>query len=384
IMHVDMDAFFVSVSTRHQPRLQQIPVAVGGGIRGVVLAANYPARRHGLSAGISMTRAHRLCPDLTVLPPDYQTYEMVSRSVMQVLREVSPVLQMASMDEAFLDLTGTRRRYAGPVEVAEMIRARIADEQQIPCSIGIAGSVSMAKLASRRAKPDGVFVLPPEEVVSLVHPLDVGELHGVGERTRERLHQMGLVTVGDVAHTPIEVLQRILGAAAGLALHHLAWGTDQNVLSATNRMTGAERSIGSEETFGRDIDDPVVVQRELLRLSNKVGYRVRAAGLVGRSVVLKIRFSDFSTITRSRVFPEATDVTEEIYALLGQLFAGLHLQRARIRLLGVRLEGLIPKDRVHRQLVLGAGGRGWEDIDAVRDAVATKYGQQLIAPAALF
>jgi DNA polymerase-4 len=384
IMHVDMDAFFVSVSIRHRPELHDRPVAVGGGHRGVVLAANYPARAHGLASGMSMTRARRLCPEVVVLPPDHASYELVSESVMAILREFTPVVQTASPDEAYLDLSGTLLRFGPPTQVAELIRARVRDEQQISCSIGIAGSAAMAKLASRRAKPDGVFVISPDQVVSLVHPLDVGELPGVGEKTRERLHRMGLRTVGQVAHTPTDLLQRILGTAAGRSLRDLAWGIDHKTLVAPEEAGVTERSIGSEETFGRDVDDPEVIRRELLRLCVKVGFRTRSAGLVGRTVTLKIRFSDFATITRSRTFPEATAVTEEIYGEVLRLFAALRLQRARIRLVGVRLEGLIPRDQVHRQLVLGAGNQNWEDVDAVMDAVTAKYGQRMVAPAALF
>jgi len=383
IMHVDMDAFFASVSTRDQPELQANPVIVGGGHRSVVLAANYRARADGIRAGMPMARAQRLCPAAVVIPPDHDSYESVSRSVMEILQEFTPLLQRASLDEAFLDLSGSQRRFSGPVEIAELIRARVADEQQISCSIGIAGSVAMAKLASRKAKPDGVLLLPPEKVVPLVHPLDVGELHGVGEKTRDRLRQMGLCTVGDVAHAPVEILQRILGPAAGRSLHDLAWGTDGDQLITADISAGSEYSIGAEETFGRDVDDPEVIHRELLRLCVRVGFRTRGAEMVGRSAVLKVRFSDFTTITRSKTFAEATDVTEEIYGQVLELFARLRLQRARIRLVGVRLEGLIPKEKVHRQMMLGESSCGWEEVDVVMDAVTLKYGQQKLTPAAL-
>lgn len=382
-MHVDMDAFFASVSIRDQPELQIQPVIVGGGRRGVVLAANYRARAHGIRAGMPMARAQRLCPAAVLVPPDHASYESVSRSVMEILQEFTPVLQRASLDEAFLDLSGSHRRFPGPVEIAELIRARVADEQQISCSVGIAGSVAMAKLASRKAKPDGVLVLPPEKVVPLVHPLDVGELHGVGEKSRDRLRQMGLCTVGDVAHAPIEILQRILGPSAGRTLHDLAWGTDGDRLITADSSAGSEHTIGAEETFGRDVDDPEVIHRELLRLCVKVGFRTRGAEMVGRSVALKVRFSDFTTITRTKTFAEATDVTEEIYGQVLELFARLRLQRARIRLVGVRLEGLVPKERVHRQLMLGESRCGWEEVDVVMDAVTLKYGQLKLAPAAL-
>ncbi len=383
ILHVDMDAFFASVSLRHRPELQDKPVIIGGGQRGVVLAANYPARTHGVRSGMPMLRAQRLCPQAAVLAPDYSEYELVSSSVMDLLREVTPAVQVASLDEAYLDVSGSSRCLGTPLEIAESIRARVADEQQIACSVGIAGSMPMAKLASCRAKPDGVFVLPPEQVASIVHPLDVGDLPGVGEKSRERLHKMGLFTVGDVAHTPLEILQRILGVAAGRNLQMLAWGANQHERVQVSDASGVDRSIGSERTFDKDTDDPVHLRREILRLSNKVGARARSARLVGQSVVLKLRFADFTTITRSGQFGEATDVTEMIYGQACRLFERLALQRVRIRLVGVRLEGLLPKEQVHKQMVLGERDCGWEELDAAVDAVALKYGQVMVAPAAL-
>jgi DNA polymerase-4 len=293
---------------------------------------------------------------------------------MEIFRQVTPLVEAVSLDEAFLDVSGATRRLGTPREIAEHIRARVADEQRITCSVGLAGTVSVAKLASRRAKPDGVLVVPPREVTRFLHPLDVGELYGVGEKTREQLHRLGLVRVGDVAHTPVATLQRGLGAALGSQLHHLAWGTDRRVLTPRRATHEPDKSMGADETFGRDTDDRAVVLRELLRLSAKVTARMRAAGVAGRTVTLRVRFADFTTITRSRTLPDATDVTGEVHATATGLFDALGLQRARIRLVGVRVEGLLPRERVQRQLLLGARERGWEDADRASDAAALRFG----------
>ena len=228
----------------------------------------------------------------------------------------------------------------------------------------MAGTVSVAKLASRRAKPDGVLVVPPREVTRFLHPLDVGELYGVGEKTREQLHRLGLRTVGDVAHTPLATLQRGIGVAAGHPAAPARLGHRPAHASRPRRATHEpDKSMGADETFGRDTDDRAVVLRELLRLSAKVTRRMRTAGVAGRTVTLRVRFADFTTITRSRTLGDATDVTGEVHATAAALFDALGLQRARIRLVGVRVEGLVPREQVQRQLVLGARERGWEEAD---------------------
>ncbi len=383
LLHVDMDAFYASVAIRDRPELVEVPVIVGGGHRGVVLAANYPARKYGVHSALPMTRARRMCPEAVVLAPDYADFEEVSSSVMEIFRQVTPVVEAVSMDEAFLDVSGSTRRLGSPWQIAEHIRARVADEQRITCSVGVAGSVSVAKLASRRAKPDGVVVVPPRQVTRFLHPLDVGELYGVGEKTREQLHRLGLRTVGDVAHTPLATLQRGLGGAAGTQIHHLSWGTDRRTLTPRRVTQDPDKSMGSDETFDRDTDDRAVVLRELLRLSARVTGRMRAAGVAGRTVTLKVRFADFTTITRSRTLPDATDGTGEIHRTAAALFDALGLQRARIRLVGVRVEGLVPREQVQRQLVLGARERGWDEVDRAADAAALRFGGDAVRRATL-
>lgn len=383
VLHVDMDAFYASVAVRDRPDLAGVPVIVGGGHRGVVLSANYLARSYGVRSALPMTRARRLCPDAVVLPPDYDTFTTVSSAVMELFRRVTPQVQVLSLDEAFLDVRGSRRRLGTSVEIAERLRAAVHDEQRITCSVGVAATIGTAKLASRRAKPDGVVVVRPEDVTTFLHPLDVGELWGVGEKTRAMLHRLGLVTVGHVAHTPLRTLQRALGQGLGTQLHQLAWGVDDRPVVAQRGPDEPDRSIGASETFGRDTDDREVVTRELLRLTAKVTGRMRTAEVAGRTVTITVRFADFTTITRSRTLPEATDVTQEVYRTAVGLYDALALQRARVRLVGVRVEGLVPRSTVQRQLVLGERERGWSEADRAVDRAALRFGSTAVGPASL-
>jgi DNA polymerase IV len=383
ILHVDMDAFYASVATRDRPDLGGLPVAVGGGQRGVVLSANYRARGFGIRSAMPMTRARRLCPGLVVVAPDFETFASVSRSVMESFRQVTPVVEVLSMDEAFLDVSGSVRRLGSPYSIAEGLRARIYDEQAITCSVGIAATVTVAKLASRRAKPDGAVVVPPSQVTSFLHPLEVGELWGVGERTAALLNRLGLATVGDIAHTPVATLQRAVGSGLGEQLHQLAWGNDRRTVAPRRGPDEPDKSIGADETFGRDTDDREAVLREVLRLSAKVAGRMRTARVAGRTVTLKVRFADFTTITRSKTLGEATDVTQEIYRTAHALFLALGLQRARIRLVGVRVEGLVPRTTVQRQLVIGEREHGWSEADRAVDRAAQKFGSSAVRPATL-
>lgn len=383
LLHVDMDAFYASVALRERPDLVDQPVVVGGSGRGVVLAANYVARRYGVRSALPMARVRRLCPHVVVLAPDYATFTSVSASVMETFREVTPLVEALSLDEAFLDVRGSARRLGTPRQIAERLRSVIHDEQGITCSVGIAASVSVAKVASRRAKPDGIVVVPPAEVTSFLHALDVGELYGVGEKTQALLHRFGLLTVGDVAHTPLATLQRTVGVHLGRQLHHLAWGTDRGELTVRSGPYEPQRSMGADETFARDTDDRDVVVRELLRLSARVAGRMRSAEVAGRTVTLKVRFSDFTTITRSRTLAEATDVTVEIHRAVTRLYDALGLQRARLRLVGVRVEGLVPRATVHHQLALGEPDRGWAEADRAVDLATRRFGAAAVRPASL-
>jgi DNA polymerase IV len=383
ILHVDMDAFYASMAVRDHPELAGLPVVVGGGSRGVVLSATYQARASGVHSAMPMTRARRLCPQAVVVPPDFARYTACSAAVMETFHGYTPLVQAVSLDEAFLDVSGARRRLGDPVQVAEELRARIFDEQGITCSVGVAATTVMAKLASTAAKPDGVLRVSPAEVTTFLHPLPVEALWGVGEKTGEQLRRLGLQTVGDLAHTPVATLRRALGPGTGPHLHALAWGGGEHTITPRRSDDEPERSMGTDETFGRDTDDPAVVRRELLRLSSRLAGRMRRAGVAGRTVTLKVRFADFVTITRSRTLADPTDLATEIYAVAGELYAALRLERARIRLVGVRVEGLQDARTATRQLVLGAREHGWAEAERAVDRAVRRFGDSIVRPGSL-
>ncbi len=380
VLHVDMDAFFASVEVRRRPELAGTPVIVGGaGNRGVVTSATYEARRYGVHAAMPTSRALRLCPTATVLPGDVALYAEVSRSVMALFRSITPLVEPLSLDEAFLDVSGAGRRLGDAVAIGEYLRARVFDEQGITCSVGVAGTKFVAKLASTAAKPDGLLVVRPAEVMAFLHPLPVGALWGVGAKTEEVLLRLGLRTVGDLAHVPVRTLQRAVGPAAGAHLHELSWGRDPRRVVPDE----PERSTGHEETFGTDVDDPAVIHRELLRLSERTAGRLRSGGWLARTVTIKVRFADFATITRSRTLDVATDVGQEVYDTARALFDALGLDRARIRLVGVRAERLVRAGSTPRQLELGAREHGRREAELAADRAARRFGAGAVRPATL-
>jgi DNA polymerase-4 len=380
VLHVDMDAFYASVELRRRPELVGRPVVVGGlGSRAVVLSATYEARRFGVHSAMPMMRARRLCPQAVVIAPDPAAYAAASDAVMELFRWVTPAVEPLSLDEAFLDVSGAVRRLGSPAQIGELIRARVADEQRLTCSVGVAATKFVAKLASTTAKPDGLLIVPVDRVVDFLHPLPVSALWGVGERTEEQLTRLGLRTVGDIARVPVSTLQRMLGPAAGAHLAALAWGRDERTVVADV----PDRSVGAEETFPRDVDDPAVVRRELLRLAERTAARLRATGQVARTVSIKVRFADFSTLTRARTLPESTDVAHEIFTIAGMLYDALGLERARIRLVGVRAEGLTLTAATPRQLDLDDRLGGWAEAERAVDRATARFGPDAVRPATL-
>ena len=380
VLHVDMDAFYASVSLLEHPELRGQPVIVGGGgTRGVVLSATYEARVHGVHSAMPMMRARRMCPQAVVLAPDHDAYARASHGVMEVFRSVTPLVEPISLDEAFLDVRGAARRLGSPRQIGEWIRATVEDEQGITCSVGVASTKFVAKLASARCKPDGLLVVPADAVVAFLHPLPVGALWGVGGKTEQVLHDLGLHTVGDLAHTPVSTLTRALGPASGNHLAALAWGRDERSVVPHE----PDKSIGAENTFGTDVDDPAVIARELLRLSERTAARLRASAQVGRTVSIKVRFADFTTITRARTLPEATDVGRVVYETALGLYEALGLERARIRLVGVRVEAVGDAAGAQHQLELGEREHGWRDAEQAVDRAARRFGAGSVRPATL-
>ena len=379
ILHVDMDAFFANASLLARPDLIGTPVVIGGaGNRGVVLSATYEARAFGVTSAMPMGRARRLCPQATVLPPDHELYSRISEAVMATFESITPYVEPLSLDEAFLDVSGAVRRLGSPASIAQQIRDTVHDEQGVTCSVGVAPTKFVAKLASGVCKPDGLLIVPVAEVVTFVQQLPVGALWGVGEKTEEHLGRLGLVTVADIAHTPEATLRRALGAT-GSHLHDLAWGRDPRRVEPVHR----EKSIGADETFPVDVDDPAYIRRELLRLSQKTARRMRSAGLVGRTISIKVRFADFTTITRSKTLRDPTDVSQEVYATAVSLYDALGLQRARLRLVGVRVEGLVKAANAPVQPTLDEPEHGWRDADRALDRAVARFGSGSVGPASL-
>lgn len=379
ILHVDMDAFYASVELARRPELRNRPMFVGGAERGVVLSANYEARKYGIEGGMSSVRARRLCPQAVVVPPDFDSYQLVSQGVFAIFETITAQVEAASIDEAFLDITGSLRRLGDPVMIGERLRAQVADEQQIGCSVGIGPSKFVAKLASKQAKPDGLVLVRPEEVIDFLHPLPVEKMWGVGPATAGKLHKLGLLTVADLAHTPRATLQRAFGANQGGLLHDLAWGRDARRVVPEE----TERSIGAQETFARDTDDAQVVRTELLRLSARVASRMRRAGMLGRVVTIELRFADFSTLSRSGTLSGLTDVTDEIFDGAWRSYCRLNLQRARIRRVGVRVEGLVEQSQAFQQLPLDAPDKGMREVELVADEVVNRFGPAAVQRATL-
>jgi DNA polymerase-4 len=337
ILHVDMDAFFASVEIQRRPELQGLPVVVGGQQRGVVAAASYEARKYGVRSAMPMTQALRLCPTLVVIPPDGAAYQAVSRKVMAILNDVTPLVQPLSVDEAFLDVSGAVRLMGSPTSIAVGIRKRVREQLDLTCSVGVASTKFVAKLASARCKPDGLLVVPATETLDFLHPLPVTAIWGVGAKTAETLHRFGIQTVAELAATPRETLVRALGPATAAHVHDLANGVDPRSVHTGD----VEKSISSDRTLPEDLRTDEQVHRELLRVATDVGRRLREREFVARTVGIKIRFSDFRTITRVRTLPEPTDSTSVLYEVAVELFGQLGLEDPRIRLVGVKAENLL-------------------------------------------
>ncbi len=374
-----MDAFFASVAVRSRPELRGKPVVVGGiGPRGVVSSASYEARRFGVRSAMPTARARALCPQAIFLPVDGPSIAAASEAVMSIFRDMTPLVEPLSSDEAFLDVAGAQRLLGRPAEIAARIRERMFAEQQLTCSVGVAPTKFVAKLGSTRAKPNGMVVVPGPLVLDFLHPLPVESLWGVGERAAETLRRLGLTTVGELARAPVGMLRGALGEAAAVHLHELSWGRDPRRVTPEQ----VDKSIGAEMTFDTDVADRVLLRRSLLALSDKVGARLRASGQVGRTVAIKVRLADFRTVNRSRTMPTSTDVAREIFETSWALFEALGATD-HIRLVGVRVEGLTAAATTSRQLSLGEPERGWREAEAATDAIAARFGRASVGPASL-
>ncbi|MBX3093871.1 MAG: DNA polymerase IV [Cryobacterium sp.] len=376
ILHVDLDAFFAAVELLDRPELVDKPVVVAhDSPRSVVTAANYPARKFGIRSATTLARARSLCPHVIALEPHFEKYTHYSRIVQRIFHDVTPLVEPLSIDEAFLDVSGAGAAVGSPAEIAALIRRRVRDETGLTASVGAAATKFVAKVASGMAKPDGLLVVPRAETLGFLHPLPVSALWGVGAVTEKSLRDRGLHTIQDVAHAPLAKLERAVGKAGASKLHQLANGVDPRAVSADT----VEKSVGHEVTFDYDVADPDVLRRELLRQATKVGVRLRAHGVTARTVVLKLRYADFTTISRSHTLTDATDLGRRIYEEVRALYESLGEHRP-VRLIGVRAEQLSHDDG---QPALWGDDDGWRDAERTLDSVAGRFGRDAIGPARL-
>jgi DNA polymerase-4 len=377
ILHVDMDAFFASVTERDHPELKGKAVVIGVGVRGVVTSASYEARKFGIKAAMPVSRAQRLAPHAIFIPPDHKRYSEVSEHIMEIFHSFTPLVEPISLDEAFLDVTKARRLLGDGRKIAAAIRAKVELQEGITCSVGIASSKFIAKLASQRCKPNGILQIPTDRVLTFLHPLPVSALWGVGPKTNEVLERLGLHTVGDIAQTPRATLIRVLGQGAGESLYELAWGRDDRDVIPEE----PDKSISSAETFDRDIDDPEIITKEILRMCERASSRMRERSLFAKTISLKIRFADFTTINRSKTVALPIDTTHEIFEIAKALYEGLSIHRARIRLVGISLENL--HTETHEQLLLGGREASWREVQGGIDAAKARFGRDSVRPGSL-
>ena len=377
ILHVDMDAFYASVAERDDPSLRGKAVVVGAGARGVVLSANYAARKYGIRAAMPVGRAKRMAPHAIFVTPDHQRYSEVSAKVMQIFDSFTPLVEPISLDEAFLDVTGARKLLGTGREIAVEIRRQVEASEGITCSVGIAPSKFIAKLASGHCKPTGILEIPADRILNFLHPLPVTAIWGVGPKTAETLERLGLRTVADIANLPRATLIRALGQASGASLYELAWGRDYRDVTPNE----PDKSISAAETFAQDIDDPEEILQEFLRLTEKAAARLRENNYYAKTISIKVRFADFSTISRSKTLPLPIDSTHEIYEIAKTLYLALNLDRARLRLVGISLDNL--SEAAPEQLLLGAREKGWREADTAIDRAKLRFGGASVRPGRL-
>lgn len=388
ILHVDMDAFFVSCELLRRPELRGQPVIVGGtGDRGVVAAASYEARHFGIYSAMPSTRARRLCPHAVFLPGDHQYYGQVSERVMTTFRSFTPLVEPISLDEAFLDVTGSLRLLGPAPEIAQAIRIRVQEDEGLTCSVGVAPNKFLAKLASEAAKPKasrqgpvpglGVKVIEPGEELAFLHPLPVQALWGVGPKTLDKLRSRGIQKVADLAALDEDDAAMFLGDANGRHLHRLSRAVDDRPVVSEIQ----PKSVGHEETFARDHTDLATLQREAVRMSDAVAQRLRNHRLAGRTITIKVRFHDFRTITRSVTLPAAVDTGPAIVRAAKELLDHVD-PSSGVRLLGVSVSNLAEEGA--RQLSLEEVEHpGWDDASKAVDDIRRRFGDDAIVPATL-
>lgn len=385
ILHVDMDAFFAHVELLEHPEYRGKPAVVSPhSNRGIVLSATYEARALGIRSAMSTAMALRQVPNLIVMPPHRHLYTKYSAEVMRIFRDFTPLVEPISIDEAFLDVRGATRLLGDPESIAAQIRKRVFDETGLTCSVGVASTKFVAKLASDACKPNGLLVVDPDKVLEFLHPLPIRALWGVGPQTAKVLERHGLRSVGDIAETPERTLVTALGGSLGHHLHELAWGRDSRSVVPERR----EKSIGREITFDEDIIDLETLKRTVLAQSERVSSQLRDQGVECRTVALKVTFTDRISVSRSRTLELPSAVSRDMYdtacTLLDTLLADqdIDLRRRPVRLIGVRGEQLVPAGAGDTPL-WGETNETWREIDKAQDALAAKFGRGTLKPASL-
>ena len=377
ILHVDMDAFYASVAERDNPELKGKAVVIGMGARGVVSAANYEARKFGIHSAMPVGRARRLAPHAIFLPVDMARYQEVSEHVMEIFHSFTPWVEPISLDEAFLDVTGSQKLLGTGREIAVAIRKKVEEQEGITCSVGIAPSKFIAKLASNHCKPNGMLEITSDRILTFLHPLPIQAMWGVGPKTAEVLERLGLRTIEDIAKLPRTTLIRALGEANGASLYELAWGRDYRDVTPEE----PDRSISAAETFAQDLDNPEEILTEFLRLTERATARLRDRDLFAKTISIKVRFADFSTINRSKTLPLPIDSTHDVYDVVKGLYQALRIERARLRLVGVSLENL--SEGAPHQMMLGEREVGWRQAEGAVDQARVRFGKGSVRPARL-
>ena len=378
ILHVDMDAFYAAVEQRDRPELRGKPVIVGanplgGRGRGVVSTASYEARRFGVGSAMPISEAYRLCPKGVYLPVDMEKYAQVSRQVMGILRRFTDVVEPISIDEAFLDVTGSRRVFGSGEEIARRLKDAVRRETELTASVGVAGSKLVAKIASDLRKPDGLVVVAPGGEAAFLSPLPIRRLWGVGPKTEERLAKLGVQTIGDLAALDPSLLERRMGSH-GHDLLRLARGEDDRPVVAEREEA---KSIGHEHTYDVDTADPARLRQTLLGLADAVAGRLRRHGLKGRTITLKYRDEDFNTKTHAETLPTPTDSGNDIFHVAERLLADVH-GRKKVRLLGIYASGFGAADGQ-----LDLFDEGPAPADLVRDTIKERFGEGAVTRASL-
>jgi DNA polymerase IV len=376
ILHADLDAFYASVEQRDDPRLRGRPVIVGGG---VVLAASYEAKAHGVRTAMGGVQARRLCPRAVVVPPRMGVYAKASKAVFEVFRQTTPLVEGLSIDEAFLDVGGLWRIAGTPAEIAVRLRREVRERVGLPITVGVARTKFLAKVASGVAKPDGLLVVPPDGELAFLHPLPVERLWGVGPVTAGKLRDLGVTTVGQVVRLGEPTLVSMVGQAAGRHLHALAHNRDPRPVDTGRR----RRSIGSQRALGRSPRSPADLDAALMALVERVTRRMRDAGRTGRTVVLRLRFDDFSRATRSHTLPWPTSHTHTILATARDLLAAAMpmIRRQGITLIGIAVANLDDSGAI--QLTLPFDRQSGTALDAALDEVRERFGSGAVTRAAL-